>query len=223
MRLALPRTLIHVWSCKVLNLIIRPNKPSLIPLIGGESVKTLVWSAEMGPGAPCYSSMLCIYLLCLLGMLLDFGIPASWNEKTRWNPSLLLLGEHLSFYKCKQKPSVFFDAAGVHSYVTVSIWLFFTVQAKWGVENVPYLVSVIKTKRYFKYFQAWWMRKKAEHVRYVRLLNSFSPSICGAGQWQTLKGRCKLPWTWCTSGPGWGAWLRHATNPTSLLEAMGLW
>lgn len=37
------------------------------------------------------------------------------------------------------------------------------------------------------------MRKKTKHVGHVRLLNCFSPTICGVGQWQqTLERKVQI-------------------------------
>lgn len=93
MRLALPRTLTLVWSYKVLSLV---NLHTLYRTWSYEDPSVKCWDV---PWSMLLCVMLCIYLLCLLGMHLDFGNSGILK-------SLLLLREYPSFHKWKQKPSV---------------------------------------------------------------------------------------------------------------------
>lgn len=99
-----------------------------------------------------------------------------WHAFRGWklhHPELTKTDETHSSHFLKHT-CVFMNASKGHlhllmlqvSMATLQFWsdffFFFPKKAKWGVWNIPDLVSVIKPKRYFKRFQARWMRKKAK-------------------------------------------------------------
>lgn len=66
------------------------TKPVLMyTLHGCESMTKLVCSVEMGPEVPCCNSMFYIYLLGLLGMLLDVGNYGTLNCEKQMKPTAL--------------------------------------------------------------------------------------------------------------------------------------